>query len=67
MSRTFVVGVGMTKFERPGSRKWQYPDMGREAGQISWDRFFWCDRTPPMIGVGPIALGKESPCQISLI
>ena len=31
--RTFVVGVGMTKFEKPGSKEWDYPDMGREAGQ----------------------------------
>jgi acetyl-CoA acetyltransferase len=30
--RTFVVGVGMTKFEKPGSKEWDYPDMGREAG-----------------------------------
>jgi acetyl-CoA acetyltransferase len=31
--RTFVIGVGMTKFEKPGSRDWDYPDMAREAGQ----------------------------------
>src|SRR3954452_25199312 len=31
--RTFVVGVGMTKFEKPGSREWDYPDMAREAGK----------------------------------
>ncbi len=31
MNRTFVVGVGMTKFEKPGARDWDYPDMGREA------------------------------------
>ena len=31
--RTFVVGVGMTKFEKPGSKEWDYPDMGREAGE----------------------------------
>jgi acetyl-CoA acetyltransferase len=31
--RTFVVGVGMTKFEKPGRRDWDYPDMGREAGE----------------------------------
>lgn len=31
--RTFVIGVGMTKFEKPGSREWDYPDMGREAGE----------------------------------
>lgn len=30
-NRTFVVGVGMTKFEKPGSRDWEYPDMAREA------------------------------------
>ncbi|KAA0021246.1 lipid-transfer protein [Antrihabitans cavernicola] len=31
-NRVFVVGVGMTKFEKPGSREWDYPDMAREAG-----------------------------------
>ncbi|MFC4909053.1 lipid-transfer protein [Actinomadura gamaensis] len=31
-NRTFVVGVGMTKFEKPGSREWDYPDMARESG-----------------------------------
>lgn len=30
--RVFVVGVGMTKFEKPGSRDWDYPDMAKEAG-----------------------------------
>src|SRR4051794_41079386 len=30
--RTFVLGVGMTKFEKPGARDWDYPDMAREAG-----------------------------------
>ena len=34
MSRkVYVVGVGMTKFEKPGSKEWDYPDMAREAGQ----------------------------------
>ena len=28
----YVVGVGMTKFEKPGSRDWDYPDMAKEAG-----------------------------------
>src|SRR4030081_2695742 len=31
-ARTFVVGVGMTKFEKPGAREWDYPDMAKEAG-----------------------------------
>ncbi|MGP9021075.1 lipid-transfer protein [Streptomyces sp. BR1] len=30
--KSFVVGVGMTKFEKPESREWQYWDMAREAG-----------------------------------
>ena len=29
----YVIGVGMTKFEKPGARKWDYPDMGAEAGR----------------------------------
>jgi sterol carrier protein 2 len=34
MSRkVYVVGVGMTKFEKPGSKAWDYPDMAKEAGQ----------------------------------
>jgi acetyl-CoA acyltransferase len=32
-NRVFVVGVGMTKFEKPGSRPdWDYPDMAKESG-----------------------------------
>ena len=33
MSRkVYVIGVGMTKFEKPGSKEWDYPDMAKEAG-----------------------------------
>ncbi|KAM6948944.1 sterol carrier protein 2 [Aplochiton taeniatus] len=33
-NRVFVVGVGMTKFEKPGARDdFDYPDMAKEAGQ----------------------------------
>ncbi|MEV4236912.1 lipid-transfer protein [Nocardia sp. NPDC049737] len=37
-NKVYVVGVGMTKFEKPGRRKnedgsaWDYPDMARESG-----------------------------------
>jgi acetyl-CoA acyltransferase len=32
-NRVFVIGVGMTKFEKPGRREdWDYPDMAKEAG-----------------------------------
>ena len=30
--KAFVVGVGMTRFEKPETRDWQYWDMVREAG-----------------------------------
>jgi acetyl-CoA acetyltransferase len=35
--RTFVIGVGMTKFEKPGARDWQYPQMVVEATQAALD------------------------------
>ena len=32
-SKAYVIGVGMTKFEKPGRREgWDYPDMARESG-----------------------------------
>ena len=32
-NKVYVIGVGMTKFEKPGRREgWDYPDMAREAG-----------------------------------
>ncbi|MFI1012713.1 lipid-transfer protein [Streptomyces sp. NPDC020965] len=32
MAKSYIVGVGMTKFEKPESRDWQYWDMAKEAG-----------------------------------
>jgi sterol carrier protein 2 len=31
--KVYVVGVGMTKFEKPGAKNWDYPDMAKEAGE----------------------------------
>jgi acetyl-CoA acetyltransferase len=31
--RTFVIGVGMTKFDKPGSKEGDYPDWAKEAGE----------------------------------
>jgi acetyl-CoA acetyltransferase len=31
-NKVYVIGVGMTKFEKPGSKDWDYPDMARESG-----------------------------------
>jgi acetyl-CoA acyltransferase len=30
--KSYVIGVGMTKFEKPGARDWDYPDMALESG-----------------------------------
>jgi acetyl-CoA acetyltransferase len=32
-SRTYVIGVGMTKFDKPGTKQGDYPDWAREAGE----------------------------------
>jgi sterol carrier protein 2 len=35
--KVFIVGVGMTKFEKPFSRDWDYPDMVKEAGTKAFE------------------------------
>ena len=53
MSRkVYVVGVGMTKFEKPGSKEWDYPDMAREAGTRALE-----DAGIPFAAVGQAAVG----------
>ncbi len=32
-NRTFVIGVGMTKFDKPGTKEGDYPDWAEEAGR----------------------------------
>ena len=33
MNRTYVIGVGMTKFDKPGTKEGDYPQWAREAGE----------------------------------
>jgi acetyl-CoA acyltransferase len=33
--KVYVVGVGMTKFEKPGTKEGDYPDWAREAGEMA--------------------------------
>nr|WSY55318.1 lipid-transfer protein [Streptomyces sp. NBC_00886] len=33
--KAYVAGVGMTRFEKPETREWQYWDMAREAGNAA--------------------------------
>jgi acetyl-CoA acyltransferase len=35
MNRTFVIGVGMTKFDKPGTKEGDYPDWAKQAGEIA--------------------------------
>jgi acetyl-CoA acyltransferase len=32
-NRTFVIGVGMTKFDKPGTKEGDYPEWAQEAGE----------------------------------
>ncbi len=32
-TKTYVIGVGMTKFEKPGTKEGDYPDWAKEAGE----------------------------------
>lgn len=32
-NKTYVVGVGMTKFDKPGTKEGDYPEWAKEAGQ----------------------------------
>ena len=36
-NKAFVAGVGMTKFEKPGPREWDYPDMVTESATKALD------------------------------
>jgi acetyl-CoA acyltransferase len=36
-NRTFVIGVGMTKFDKPGTKEGDYPDWAKEAGSNALD------------------------------
>ena len=35
--KAYVIGVGMTKFEKPGARDWDYPEMALESGSKALD------------------------------
>ncbi len=50
--KVYVVGVGMTKFEKPGSKEWDYPDMAKEAGQKAL-----ADAAIPYDAVEQVAVG----------
>jgi sterol carrier protein 2 len=34
-NRTYVIGVGMTKFDKPGTKEGDYPDWAKQAGETA--------------------------------
>jgi sterol carrier protein 2 len=34
-NRTYVIGVGMTKFDKPGTKEGDYPEWAKEAGEMA--------------------------------
>ncbi len=50
--KVYVVGVGMTKFEKPGTRDWDYPDMAEEAGRKALE-----DSGVPYTDIEQVAVG----------
>ncbi len=34
-NRTYVIGVGMTRFEKPGTKDGDYPDWAKQAGELA--------------------------------
>lgn len=42
--RVLISGVGMTAFEKPKTKKWNYYDFGREAGVYAKHRCFFLTR-----------------------
>src|SRR5690606_38750498 len=50
--KVYVVGGGMTRFEKRGSKAWDYPGMAREAGQKAL-----ADATSPYDQVEQVAVG----------
>ncbi len=34
-NRTYVIGVGMTKFDKPGTKEGDYPDWAKQAGEAA--------------------------------
>ena len=37
MSKTYVIGVGMTKFDKPGTKEGDYHEWAAEAGRNALD------------------------------
>ncbi|WP_416482178.1 thiolase C-terminal domain-containing protein [Streptomyces sp. CL12] len=68
--KAYVAGVGMTRFEKPETRDWQYWDMVREAGgaaladaRIGYDEV---EQVPVGYCFQPSTAGQRAVCELGL-
>ncbi|NUR64059.1 MAG: lipid-transfer protein [Catenulispora sp.] len=70
MNRVYVVGVGMTKFEKPETRQWRYFDMAREAGTAALDdagvRYEQVEQVAAGYVLGPSTCGQRAAYELGL-
>ena len=70
MNKVYVVGVGMTKFEKPETRQWRYFDMAREAGTAALDdagiRYEQVEQVAAGYVFGPSTCGQRAAYELGL-
>ena len=70
MNKVYVVGVGMTKFEKPETRQWRYFDMAREAGTAALDdaglRYEQIEQVAAGYVFGPSTCGQRAAYELGL-
>jgi acetyl-CoA acetyltransferase len=69
-NRTFVIGVGMTKFDKPGTKEGDYPDWAKEAGEraLADAGIPYADVEQAFAGYcyGDSTYGQRAVCQLGL-
>ncbi|MFD3656920.1 lipid-transfer protein [Streptomyces sp. 24-1644] len=69
-TKAYIVGVGMTKFEKPETRDWQYWDMAREAGTKALDdagvRYEQVEQVPVGYCFQPSTAGQRAVYELGL-
>lgn len=70
MMKAYIVGVGMTKFEKPETRDWQYWDMAKEAGTKALDdagiRYDQVEQVPVGYCFQPSTAGQRAVYELGL-
>ncbi|MFC9248727.1 lipid-transfer protein [Streptomyces sp. NPDC057136] len=69
-TKAYIVGVGMTKFEKPETRDWQYWDMAKEAGTKALDdagiRYEQVEQVPVGYCFQPSTAGQRAVYELGL-